>query len=125
MESIQYVVATYRMTWNLRLKLNLVLFSKAALAYILTSWQLKTLMPLIIITCDVIFPLILVITELQFAIINEFRIYSQSQYFRDARISKATVTSNYSIMHVYCCDIVNIINIINMLESYTVIQFTC
>ena len=78
------------------------------------SWQLKTLMPLIIITYDVIFPLILLITELQFTITNEFRIYSQSQYFRDARISKATVTSNYSIVHVYCCDIVNIIN---MLES--------
>ena len=66
--------------------------------YIVMSWQLKTLMPLIIITCDVIFPLILVITELQFVIINEFRIYSQSQYFRVARISKATVTSNYSII---------------------------
>jgi len=34
-------------------------------------------MPLIIITCDVIFPLISLITELQLTITNEFRIYSQ------------------------------------------------
>ena len=34
-------------------------------------------MPLIIITCDVIFPLILLITELQFTITYDFRIYSQ------------------------------------------------
>ena len=77
------------------------MYSKAALAYILMSSQLKTLMPLIIITSDVIFQLILLIlliTELQFTITNEFRIYSQSQYFRDARISKATVTSNNSII---------------------------
>ena len=32
MESIQYIIAIYRMTWNLRLKLNLVMYSKAALA---------------------------------------------------------------------------------------------
>ena len=38
-----------------------------------------------------------------------------SQYFRDARISKGTVTSNYSIVNVYCCDIVNIVNIINII----------
>jgi len=62
------------------------------------SWQLKTLMPLFIITCDVIFPLILLITELQFDIFDEFRIYSQSQYLRDARIFKTTVTNNYSII---------------------------
>ena len=40
MEFIQYIIATYRMTWNLRLKFNLVMYSKVALAYILMSWQL-------------------------------------------------------------------------------------
>jgi len=100
MQSIQYVVATYRITWNLRLKLNLVLYSKAALAYILMSWQFKTLMPLIIITCDVIFPLILVITELQFVITGRicrrqlcrYFVYSRADFgvFRPAAASRCT-----------------------------------
>ena len=55
-------------------------------------------MPLFIITCDVIFALILLITELRFAIIDEFQIYFQCQYLRDARTSETIVTSNYSIV---------------------------
>ena len=65
-------------------------------------WVELQLMSLIIVTYDVIFPLILLITELQLTITNEFRLYSQSQYNKHAQ------------SNVYCCDIVNIIN---MLES--------